>query len=207
MDETNADSRGVIAMRVRRLLLAALLVLSVTRDLLFAEVPPLSQDKLESAAKLIVTGTVTKVDVSKAMDRVDGKEYTYDLTLQVEAVLKGKFERGETLVARGSFIDLKRGLVGGAGHYFDNTQGRMTHIEPGWELTLHLAESKDGAFGILYPNGLAVIARPAKAVDATWLVCAAVAMCVAFLLMIVIRRRRPIAAEPDSAPEDGSPGR
>src|SRR6516225_10136821 len=98
-----------------------------------AEVPPLSEEELEKQAALIVTGIVTDVNVSAPKARADGWEFTYDLTVEVAAVKKGQFNRGKRLVARGSYIKLKSGYVGGSGHH------GITNIRPGWELLLHLA--------------------------------------------------------------------
>ena len=59
-------------MQFRRSLLVLIILLTTTRDHAFAEQPPLTKDKLDAAAALIVTGIVTDVQVSRATARVDG---------------------------------------------------------------------------------------------------------------------------------------
>jgi hypothetical protein len=175
-------------MDIRNYFLVILLAFAVARGHLLAEVPPLSKDELENQAALIVTGTVTDVKVGQAKPRADGKEYNYELTVLVETVKKGKSEKGATLKVRGSYIKLKPRLVGGSGHRSDNTGDRMNAIEPDWKLALYLTEPKDGVHSIVYPNGFAVAAKPAKEPNhSLWIWIALIAV----LIIVFWLSRRP----------------
>ena len=181
-------------------LLVVLAMFGVTCGQLLAEVPPLSKERLESEAALILTGTVTEAKVVQIRDRADGKEYKYELTVLVEAVKKGKAEAGATLLVRGSYIHLKPGLPGGSGHRSDNTGHRMNAIKPGWTLTLHLAEPKDGGHAIVYPNGFAVVSMSAQAEEAVdvpwpWIAAGAAILMVVVIAGVSLGRRLRVRAE------------
>lgn len=166
---------------------ALLLAISAPANSVHAELPPRSGEDLDANAKLIVIGTVTAVDVCGAKYRPDGREYAVDLAVQVTAVKKGDIKIGSTLIARGKYINLKSGYDGGGGHYFD-ANGRMVDIEPGWEMTFHLAELPDGSFAILSPNGLEVVTRTEKK-SANWGLAIATAITFAVITLLLVLSR------------------
>jgi len=160
----------------------------------------LSKDKLENQAALIVTGTVTEVKASRAEARSDGKHYTYELTVLVGTVNKGKSEEGATLIVRASYIDLKPGYVGGSGHH------RLKAVEAGWKLHLYLTGPQEGVYRIVDPNGVVVVDRPAKEVGDSlwlWIVGGGIILSAVVITSVFLRRTAWKRPEPDTALSGG----
>ena len=127
-----------------------------------AEVPPLPKAELEEKAELVVTGTVTKVEVTEVKGR-DGsvRERRHRLSVKVAKVEKGKpKDPDKPLVARGVTYVLKPMETGSGGHYAGKLAVRVSAVKEGWELKLYLKPGKDGEYDILFPNGFEVVKRP-----------------------------------------------
>jgi len=76
-------------------------------------------------------------------------------------VTKGKPKgAGKSVVACGSYFELRPGTAGSAGHYSANTDDRVGGVEKGCELTLYLKAAPDDSYDIVYPNGFAVLKKP-----------------------------------------------
>jgi hypothetical protein len=143
--------------------LAGLMVLVLWSNLLPAEVPPLSEGALKGRATVIVTGTVEKVEAGKEKSRPDGSQTDYRLTVKVRKVEKGDLGKDAgPVVAHGSRIKLKPGLVGSTGHRSANSDNHIADVRKGWEVTLYLREPRDGAYEIVFPNGFKVLKKPAQ---------------------------------------------
>ncbi|MGH7173397.1 MAG: hypothetical protein ACRELG_24195 [Gemmataceae bacterium] len=131
-----------------------------------AEVPPKKKDQLHKEANLIITGTVTKVEVreKKSSSKAVAKEEEYRLIVAVGKVEKGKLaDESKPVSARGSAFELKPRFVGTRGHRSANTNDRISGVEKGWKLKLYLkGPAKDGTYEIVFPNGFEVSRKSDK---------------------------------------------
>jgi hypothetical protein len=127
-----------------------------------AEVPPLSKERLEEEAAFIVTGKVTEIKASEPKENNAGTTITYEITLEVTKVNKGKLEDVKTIVVRGNSNQLKKGLVGSSGHRDNGGKGNLGVLTKGSEIQVHLKEPKEKVYDILFPNGFEILSLSKK---------------------------------------------
>ena len=126
-----------------------------------AEVPPLSQQRLEAEADLVVTGRVTAVAAKEVESTGDGfKETRHTLTVEAAKVGKGRLPAGaRSVTAVGSSYVLPPGRSGTAGIRSD-AYDYIGEVREGWELTLYLKAGRGGAYEIIAPNGFSTLRKP-----------------------------------------------
>lgn len=123
-----------------------------------AEIPPRDKVELKEEAQLIVAVTVRSIEKKSHVVSGAARE-EYRLTVSVDAVEKGAAAKGDTIVVTGWRAVIPEGDTdwsGPGGHYSADNWKYLSDVEEKTQLLLYLGAKKDGAYPILYPNGLEI---------------------------------------------------
>ncbi len=143
----------------------------------FKRIPfPLQEDDLREQADVVVTGTVTKAEISEKKPPSNGaaKEEEHRLTVAIGKAEKGKLPEGaKTVDVRGSSIQIESAMrniepkiQSKFGHNSTNTDDGIAAVEKGWELRLYLKRAAKGEpYTIVFPNGFEVLKKPSEQKD------------------------------------------
>ena len=159
-DPLRAEERGV-RRRIGPLLFASILLCTVLQRFAGGEIAPLSQDQLQAESSDIVVGVVTKRTITADTSDPNWDKRSFFYEIEVEAVEKGDFQRGNALSATASarkWIGSGIPPPSGAGHQPLPLEGERARF--------FLKPTPDEALAIVLPNGveLATQADPSNPV-------------------------------------------
>ena len=141
----------------------------------FKHVPlDLEEDDLQQQSDVIITGKVTKVEVSdkKQPAKTGTKEKEHQLTVSVGKVEKGKLAKNAKTVVACALskeiegLDQEKNSVFGHNSTYHPTEEDsetvgIAEVVKEWELRLYLKKAgKDGSYTLLFPNGFEVLKKP-----------------------------------------------